>query len=271
MINLNKAWVIVAPEIIKLFKSYHLLILLVVGIISATLPFSWDGEQLTLFNIPFEGYQGTRETVYINLLHELFSWAWIYIAFYYVLRRLLIPLGDSFSVSQLLWLRLTPCFPWEIAAARAIWVIAYGVWLGFLGLIWVLVTSLYHHIYPANVLLDVLGLVSYIIFAGGMIAVLVDFDLEFDYVSKRVIVFFSLFLPSLLDLLKIGIGGLFHSQYIRFFPYTHPFAMLTSENLYHFGVAGILGLFFLGFHILSKLKYSSVEISDLLPNESTRS
>ena len=269
MINLNKAWVIVAPEIIKLFKSYHLLILLVVGIISATLPFSWDGEQLTLFNIPFEGYQGTRETVYINLLHELFSWAWIYIAVY-VLLRLLLPLGDSFSVSQLLWLRLTPCSPWEIAAARAIWVIAYGVWLGFLGLIWVLVTSLYHHIYPTNVLLDVLGLVSYIIFAGGTIAVL-DFGLVFDYFSKRVIAVVALFLPLVLDLLKIGIGGLIDSQYMRFFPYTHPFAMLSSENLYHFGIAGILGLFFLSFHILSKLKYSSVEISDVLPNESTRS
>lgn len=269
MIDLNKIWIIVKPEIIKLLKSYHLLILLVVGIIIATWLFSWDGEQLTFFNMPLEGYQGARETVYINLLHEFFSWAWICIAFC-VLLRLLIPLGDSFSASQLLWLRLTYCSPWEIAAARAIWVIAYGVWLGFLGLIWVLVTSLYHHILSANLLLDVLGLVSYIIFAGGMIAIL-DFDLAFDYVSKRVIVFVALFLPCLLDLLKIGIGGLLDSQYIKFFPYTHPFAMLTSENLYHFGVAGILGLFFLAFHILSKLKYSSVEISDVLQNESTRS
>ena len=269
MINLNKTLVIVKPEIIKLLKSYHLLILLVVGIIIATWPFSWDGEQLTFFNIPLEGYQGARETVYINVLHELFSWAWIYIAVD-VLRRLLLPLGNSFSVSQLLWLRLTPCFPWEIAAARAMWVIAYGFWLGFLGLIWVLVTSLYHHILSANLLLDVLGLVSYIIFAGGMIAVL-DFDLALDYVSKMVIVFVALFFSSLLDLVKLGIGGLLDSQYIRFFPYTHPFAMLTSENLYHFGGAGILGLFFLSFHILSKLKYSSVEISDLLPNESARS
>ncbi|MBD1886509.1 hypothetical protein [Microcoleus vaginatus] len=269
MIDLNKAWVMVKPEIIKLLKSYHLLILLVGGIIIATLPFSWDGEQLTFFNIPLEGYQGARETVYINFLHELFSWAWIYIAVD-VLIRLLLPLGDSFSVSQLLWLRLTPCFPWEIAAARAIWVIAYGVWLGFFGVIWVLVTSLYHHILSANLLLDVLGLVSYILLAGGMIAVL-DFDLAFDHVSKRVIVFVALFFPSLLDLVKLGIDNSIDAHYARFFPFTHPFARVTSENLYHFAVAGILGLFFLAFHILSKLKYSSVEISDLLPNESTRS
>jgi len=269
MINLDKAWVIVKPEIIKLLKSYHLLILLGGGIIIATVPFGWYQEQLTFFNIPLEGYQGARETVYINLLHELFSWAWICIAFY-VFSGLLLPLGDSFSVSQLLWLRLTPCFPWEIAAARAIWVIAYGVWLGFFGLIWVLVTSLYHHILSANLLLDVLGLVSYIIFAGGMIAVL-DFDLAFDHVSKRVIVFVALFFPSLLDLVKLGIDNSIDAHYARFFPFTHPFARVTSENLYHFGVAGILGLFFLAFHILSKLKYSSVEISDLLPNESTRS
>jgi hypothetical protein len=269
MINLDKAWVIVKPEIIKLLKSYHLLILLGGGIIIATVPFGWYQEQLTFFNIPLEGYQGARETVYINLLHELFSWAWICIAFY-VFSGLLLPLGDSFSVSQLLWLRLTPCFPWEIAAARAIWVIAYGVWLGFFGLIWVLVTSLYHHILSANLLLDVLGLVSYIIFAGGMIAVL-DFDLAFDHVSKRVIVFVALFFPSLLDLVKLGIDNSIDAHYARFFPFTHPFARVTSENLYHFGVAGILGLFFLAFHIFSKLKYSSVEISDILPNESTRS
>lgn len=269
MIDSNKAWIIVKPEIVKLLKSYHLLILLVVGIIIATIPFSWDGEQLTLFNIPFEGYQGARETVYINFLHELFSWAWIYIAVD-VLLRLLLPLADSFSVSQLLWLRLTPCFPWEIAAARAIWVIAYGVWLGFFGVIWVLVTSLYHHILSANLLLDVLGLVSYILLAGGMIAVL-DFDLAFDHVSKRVIVFVALFSPFLLDLVKLGIDNSIDAHYAKFFPFTHPFARVTSENLYHFAVAGILGLFFLAFHILSKLKYSSVEISDLLPNESTKS
>ena len=257
MINLNKAWVIVKPEIIKLLKSYHLLILLGGGIIIATVPFGWYQEQLTFFNIPLEGYQGARETVYINLLHELFSWAWIYITLY-LLRRLLLPLGDSFSVSQLLWLRLTHCSPWEIAAARAMWVIAYGVWLGFLGLIWVLVTSLYHHIYSANLLLDILGLVSYIIFAGGMIAVL-DFHREFDYFSKRVIAVVALFFPSLLDLVKLGIDNSIDAHYARFFPFTHPFARVTSENLYHFGVAGILGLFFLGFHILSKLKYHSVK------------
>ena len=53
MINLNKTLVIVKPEIIKLLKSYHLLILLVVGIIIATWPFSWDGEQLTFFGSAF--------------------------------------------------------------------------------------------------------------------------------------------------------------------------------------------------------------------------
>lgn len=257
MMNLNKTWVIVKPEIIKLLKSYHWLILLGGGIIIATLPFGWYQEQLTFFNIPLEGYQGARETVYINLLHELFSWAWIGIAFY-VFSGLLLPLGDSFSVSHLLWLRLTPCSPWEIAAARAIRVIAYAVWLGALALIWVLVTSLYHHIYPANLLLDVLGLVSYIIFAGGMIALL-DFDLAFDYFSKMVIAVVALFFPSLLDLVKLGIDNLIDAQYARFFPFTHPFARVTSENLYHFGVAGLLGLFFLGFHIFSKLKYRTVK------------
>ena len=266
MINLNKAWVIVKPEIIKLVKSYHWLILLGVGIIIAT-PFGWDQEKLTVFNIPLEGYYGSRETVYISLLHELFSWAWIYIAFD-VLFRLLLPLGDSFSVSQLLWLRLTPCSPVDIAVARGIWVIAYGVLLGVLGLIWMLITSLYYHVFSTNLLLDALGLVSYIIFAGGMIAVL-DFDLEFDYLSKKVIAVVALFFPSLLGLVKLGIANLIHGEYAKFFPYTHPFAMLTSENLYHFGVAGILGLCFLGFHIFSKLKYQAVESLAILDDEST--
>ncbi len=267
MINLNKAWVIIEHEIIKLFKSYSLPILLLVGIIIATVPCSWYQGQLTFFDIPLTSYQGARETVYIRFLHELFSWAWIYVAFD-ILSRLLIPLGDSFSVSQLLWLRLTPCFPWEIATARAIWVIVYGFWLGFLGLILVFATSLYHHISPANVLLDILGLVSYIIFAGGMIAVL-DFDLAFDYVSKRVIAFVALFFPSLLGLIKLGIANLLDSQYARFFPYAYPFAEITSENLYHFGMTGILGLVFLGLHIQNKLQYGSVEISDIIENEST--
>jgi hypothetical protein len=91
-----------------------------------------------------------------------------------------------------------------------------------------------------------------------MIALL-DFDLAFDYFSKMVIAVVALFFPSLLDLVKLGIDNLIDAQYARFFPFTHPFARVTSENLYHFGVAGILGFFFLGFHIFSKLKYRTVK------------
>ena len=258
MINLNKVWVIIKPQVIKLVKSYHWLLLLVGGVIIATLPFSWYQEQLRFFTIPLEAYQGAKETAFIALLHELFSWAWIYIAFD-VLWRLLLPLGDSFSVSQLLWLRLTPCSPWEIAAARAIWVMAYGVWVGVLGIIWVLVSSLYHQISPTNLLLDVLGLVSHIIFAGGIVVVL-DFGLEGDYFTKKVIAVVALFVPCLLDLVRLAIDNFVDTQYVRFFPYTHPFARLTLDNLFHFGIVGIVGLVFLGLHIVSKLQYSSVKL-----------
>jgi hypothetical protein len=46
---------------------------------------------------------------------------------------------------------------------------------------------------------------------------------------------------------------------IKFFPYTIPFQPPLSDNIYHFGTAAIIGIVFLGIHILLKAQYMPSE------------
>lgn len=144
--NIQKIFILAKPQISKLFHKYHLpLIGLLIGISISTFPISFNDQQVTFFQLQW----GKSEEELLRLLHELFSWVWLFAVIPYFLRGLLQPLGDSSLVSQILWLRFTPCLPHEVALARAIWVISWAIWLGILGFIWALTTVLFHHL-PLN-------------------------------------------------------------------------------------------------------------------------
>ncbi|MGL4497582.1 MAG: hypothetical protein ACRCU2_00845 [Planktothrix sp.] len=228
--------------------------LLVLGTTFLSFLYNWNGDNLTLFSVPLEGYTGSREQVFTELIHQLFSWCWILIGFY-VFSSLLLPLTGSFLVSQLLWLRLNPCLPSEIAAARAIWVISYALCLSALGAISVLINSYFHHVSPTLLLLDALGLCSYILLSGGFILV-TDFAHRFDNSSRILISGIASLLPILLAIISSSLSKTF-GDYAKYFPYASPFDNLSMENLYHSGTAAIFGLFFLSFHIILKLRYNS--------------
>ena len=257
MNNLKIVFILAKPYIIQTITSYCLFIVLFSGILISTFPVSWNGENLTFFQIPLEVYGGSREQALISILHEFFSWSWIFLAFY-VLFKLLLPLGDSFLVSQLLWLRLTPCLPWQVATARVLWVISYAFLCGFLGCIWVLITVYFHQVSPIYPLLDVFGFICHVIFSAGIITCL-DWGLQFDYFLKRIIAFIALIIPILLQLIYLIIEQILDPKYTKFFPYAVPFASPSKENFYHFGILGLIGVLLLVIHIASKAKYSSVQ------------
>lgn len=244
---------ILASPYIKLI-NLGLLVLGALVITFLSFLYNWNGDNLTLFSVPLEGYMGSREQVFTELIHQLFSWGWILIGFY-VFSSLLLPLTGSFLVSQLLWLRLNPCLPSEIAAARAIWVIIYALCLSASGAIYVLLTSYFHHVSPTLLLLDALGLFSYILLSGGFI-VITDFAHRVDNSYRILISGIASLLPILLAIISSSLSKTL-GEYAKYFPYASPFDNLSRENLYHSGTAAILGLLFLIFHIILKLRYNS--------------
>lgn len=228
----------------------------------ADLGLGWNGRTATIFTIPLESCCDSREKAILSILREHFSWVWLFVIFTHLLPQLLSRLQDSFLVSQSLWLRFTPCLPYEVAIARSLKVMLYGVWVAILGIIWVLINVLIHQVSFTSLLLDVLGIFSYIILSGGIVSIC-DFGLALGYSERRVISTIALFVPILF---LMAYTLLKDSQYEKLVPYTSPF--ITSSESFtellggvtsHFIMALILGVVLLNMHIFSKIKYLQLE------------
>lgn len=269
MIKIHRIWTLARLDIKRIVQSRVSLwfFYLPFGITTiADLGLGWNGRSTVLFTIPLESCCDSRDKAILGILHEHFSWVWIFIAFTHLLPQLLFRLQDSFLVSQSLWLRFTPCLPYEVAISRALQVIFYGIWIGILGIIWALINSLIHQVSFTSLLLDVLGVVSYVILSGGIVSIL-DFGLALGYSERRVIPIVALFVPILFLIVYPLIKD---SPYERFFPYASPlitgsevFTELFGGVMIHFIMAIVVGILFLGLHIINKKRYFRVELNQM--------
>jgi len=263
--NFHRVWILTKLDIKKMFLSVtSLCVYIPFGVtIVADLGIGWNGRSLTLFTIPIESCCDSKEKAVLGILHEHFSWVWLFVAFSHLLPQLLSRLQDSFLVSQSLWLRFTPCLPYEVAISRALKVILYGVWIATLGIIWDLLNAVLHQVSFRSLLLDTLGIFSYVLMSGGIVAVC-DFGLSLGYAGRRLISTIALFIPALCLLFFIIVKD---STYSKNFPYAFPF--LTSSESFnevlgdvqsHFIMAAIVGFLLLLVHVGSKMAYFRVEI-----------
>lgn len=229
----------------------------------ADLGIGWNGRSVTLFTIPIESCCDSKEKAVLGILHEHFSWVWFFVALFHLFPQLLSRLQDSFLVSQSLWLRFTPCLPYEVAISRALKVILYGVWIAILGIIWGLLNAVLHQVSFSSLLLDILGIFSYVLISGGVVTVF-DFGLSIGYTGRRLISTIALFIPVVCLMIFIIVKD---SMYSKNFPYAVPF--LTSSESFnevsggvqsHFIMAAIVGFLLLLVHVGSKMPYFRVEI-----------
>jgi hypothetical protein len=236
---------------------------LLTAIFFATVPLSWDGQDVSYFLLP----RGKSEEAFLDILQEFFSWFWLIAAIPYLLQGLLLPLGESSLVNQSLWLRLTRCSPYQVAFAKVLWVLAWGLWLGVLGIIWLIATASFHYSFHqfsldtfVKLLINVEGLVSHVLLAGGIIAISDLFLGVSDYSGRRLISTISVFIPPMiLPLLYIAVRD---AKFALLFPYTLPFSKVLateSENAIHFAMAAVVGILLLGLYAVSKFSSTVVE------------
>jgi hypothetical protein len=256
--NLRRVWTLAQLDIRRMFFSRSSLLLLYIPLvvtIVVDLGLGWNGRSATLFTIPIEACCDSKEKAILGILHEHFSWLWMFVTFSHLLPQLLSRLQDSFLVSQSLWLRFTPCLPYEVAISRGLKVIIYGLWIGILGMIWGLLNAFVHQVSFYSLLLDALGITSYIFLSGGIVSVL-DFGLSLGYSERRVISNIALFVPILFLVIFTLTKD---STYAKYFPFSAPF--ITSSETFseifggvqnHFISSLILGFLLLVFHIMTK-------------------
>lgn len=245
----------------KVSQYVGLLGLFLAGTLLSTLAVGWDqhSSSVTFFGFPLTVYEHSREKSLSALLNELFSWAWILVALFY-LSNLLKRLSESFSVNEMLWLRLVSCSPCEVAVARALWIAGSALAIGTLGTLWVLICSVFHHIGLNKLIVNVEGLVSHVLLSGGIVVAL-NSVAKIGESEQNSISVISLITPLLLTPIYIGINNLAHTKYMIFFPYTIPFNRGLQSTGFHFGVAALIGTSFLCLYAISKFRFSHVRIA----------
>jgi len=82
-----------------------------------------------------------RKESITHFLHIEILASWV-LVFIYLFSSLFYPLGNSFLLSHKLWLRLTQCKPHQIILSKAIWVLAYAIFLSGLTAIWATLTAM---------------------------------------------------------------------------------------------------------------------------------
>jgi hypothetical protein len=268
--NLARIKVLVTPylsHIVNFSNSKGLYFGTILLIVCSTFLVSWnETSQCTQF-IGLSYYCGTKEQSLLKVFDEFFSYYWIIIVLLYLLPQLLVYLMDSFSVSQILWIRLTLSSPSEVAISRVVWVISTALFFGVLGLSWSLITGFYHHIsweYLGKINLNVLGLVCHVLIAGSiviltdLITILSGSNLSKNNSLKNFVPTMALILPWLLAVIFLLFRN---SNLAKFIPYSVPFFQIfdtPEHNLFHFLVTIVISLLLLLLHIVSKNRYSVV-------------
>lgn len=270
LIVLQRVWTLTKLDFERMFLSRTAIWFLYVPfalVLIADLGIGWNGQNLTFFTMLVEACCSSREKSILGVLHEHFSWLWLFIMFSHLLPQLLLNVQDSFLVSQSLWIRLTPCSPYEVAISRSLKVVIYGIWIGSLSVAWGFLNSFLHQVSFYSLLIDALGIASYSLMCGGIVTVL-DFGLSLGYSERRLVSNVAVFIPILLLIIFTLIKD---SSFGSHFPYSSPF--VTSSNAFmqlfggvqhHFIMAALVGLLLLGVHVISKKRYLQLGVESEL-------
>lgn len=227
------------------------LVVLAAGLL-LVLALGWNGKSLTLFgsDVLLKGYRRgfTSTGAKLLLLHEAFGHATVVgVLVGYLLPRLLFPLTESFTVNQVLWLRLTSATQGELAAARALAVLSAAAWVGGLGMAWTTSAAAFHGL-PLTVLsTGPLATTAYVLLSGGLVLAAGEMG-ALAGAARRSLAVGALLAPVLLFLASLPLGAAAG----RWFPYAAPYVAARDGigGLSHVMSAALLGVFLLSVHVL---------------------
>lgn len=219
--------------------------LLGVGVLTTLV--SWNegaGRLVFLGAVQHEHLPGApREEAILHLLREMFSWAWALAGLTYLLVALLMPLARSYSVSQVLWLRLTPCTARDLAAARVSRVLLASLFLASLSLSWAGICAVYHGVTMEPFLVLTLGLAAHAILASGL--VVATAPAARTETGRFTCAFIALLLPLLSCAMMEAGRHWLEPSWRNWWPYSGPFVAGLEPPLRHFASCAGLGLLLL--------------------------
>jgi hypothetical protein len=221
--------------------AWWLVVTWIVAVVLFTWFVTWDGRIVVWCGIPQEPLAGagSQEAMTRLLLSEYFCWGWVFVSLAFCLPNVLLPLATSHSISQVLWLRLTPTTPREMAVARICRLLLAASFLGLLGSSWGVICAIYHSVSPVRMLLLVSGFLTHLLVSGGLVLFFSQWARSDK--ARIVCVFVSFVLPCLSCLgyfafqRQAGVWG-------EWWPYATPFTYVLGKDDKHLISCALLGL-----------------------------
>lgn len=222
------------------------------GLVIFSTGVGWDGKYPTLYGQPELNLPGTGSAcVGIPLqLASYESFAWVVGLFGFAVPAVLLPLVNSFSLTQTVWLRGLPCTPREVAAARAIRLLAAVAMTSLPALAWAGVMGMRHEV-PIKLLLTVtLGWSGHILLAGGLVLAIGRALTE--NTQRVVIAFLAVMLPIVLGVMCFLWAHLLEGKPgASWLPYACPLTQGLPWAARHYASAALLGLALTAWSILA--------------------
>lgn len=216
-------------------------------IMMVTLLTSWDEnlKQLSFFGISF--YNGSRDVALQSLFIDWFNFWWILLIFIIIYPYFLVPLNDSFSISNLLWLKLNNSTNIDIAFSRVIFCVVFTLIFVVLATFWTFVFAIRHSIWQFSLLYPILGILSFLILTSGITLMLNSFSNR-PPTNSILVPILAVSIPIILSLLDKQARSFLGDN----FPNAMPFSLtnLNSITIRAYISSIIIGVAAFMFHLI---------------------
>lgn len=258
---LAKAWILYKNHFSYQIKSKMIWFLIFWAVVTV-LGTSWDEnyEMVRFLSIKVGNVGDTRVFALQDIFVQLFQLTWLIVLFFYNPMYVLIPISQSYTVSNTLWLRLSPVSHVCIEIMRSLIIFGIALFFYFAGIIWAMSFSIFHGVGIRLLIQPATSLLGFMFMTGGLMMWVspgIRANTEIRYAVSIIVSAIPLILFIFRHSLSNILGLLL--------PYAYPYssANLSSATLKAsisaalFGV--ILGLFKLIFNLvfqyLSHLKH----------------
>lgn len=251
MINTNNSFLVAKYHLLDMIKGKALWIIFTIGFL-LLIGSEWDidSQKLKVLGLTIDGFGigQTQSDIMLAHFYDVISTIWLFIIITFGFQKVLLPMSKSFSVSQTLWLRLTPISSVELAISRIIVILSGTILITILSSILAMLYWLMHGNQATQLFLPIIGFTGHLLISGGLI-VSCNPGLTTSLSFRTMLAVLFAGLPMLSYILFHNIADNLNG----FFPYTAPFIFkdIGMIALKPFLMTGLVGSILLILHPVS--------------------
>ncbi|MFM9948613.1 MAG: hypothetical protein ACKV1O_11800 [Saprospiraceae bacterium] len=219
MNNIRSAWTIYKNHLTPLYRHWTV-IFSVILMLLFTFFTSLDERQyaITFFSLPIFDVQSDKNSAFQYVFFDYFEIIWGVICLGFVPFKILVPVVQSYTVSNSLWLRLAPTNTYILALYRAMLVLIPTIVFGVVALLWEFLFSIVHGLSFSLIGYPVCSMLAFMLFTGSLSICMAGKPTTMIEI-RYAFIFIAFIIPIVLGSLKSKFIYTLNGIYPLVFPY----------------------------------------------------